>query len=76
MAFHPSGELFASASSAKQKQLKLYHLPTGTAFSNWPTNNTPLGRVNSLAFSSGGEYMAAGNTKGAVLLWNLKHFAN
>jgi hypothetical protein len=32
--------------------------------------------VNSLAFSSGGEYMAAGNTKGAVLLWNLKHFAN
>ncbi|BEI87660.1 uncharacterized protein CcaverHIS019_0103780 [Cutaneotrichosporon cavernicola] len=76
MAFHPSGELFVSASSAKQKQLKLYHLPTGTAFSNWPTNATPLGRVNSLGFSSGGEYMAAGNTKGAVLLWSLKHFAN
>lgn len=53
-----------------------YHLPTGTAFSNWPTNATPLGRVNVLSFSAGGDYMAAGNTKGAVLLWSLKHFAN
>ncbi|KAL1407056.1 U3 snoRNP protein [Vanrija albida] len=75
IAFHPSQEIIASASGAKTDLLKLYHLPSGTAFSNWPTSSTPLGRVNSVKFSPGGEYLTTGNTKGAVLLWSLRHFA-
>ncbi|TXT04990.1 hypothetical protein VHUM_03810 [Vanrija humicola] len=75
IAFHPSDEIIASASSSKNDMLKLYHLPSGTAFSNWPTSSTPLGRVNAVKFSPGGEYLTTGNTKGAVLLWSLKHYA-
>jgi U3 small nucleolar RNA-associated protein 18 len=53
-----------------------YHLPSGTAFANWPTSSTPLGRVNVANFSPNGEYLSVGNTKGAVLLWSLKHYAH
>lgn len=74
--FHPSGELMVSASTAKNDALKLYHLGSGSAFANWPTLNTPLGHVTQAAFSTAGEYLAAGNTRGQVLLWSLKHYAN
>lgn len=75
ISFHPSGELLATASAQKKDALKLYHLPSGTAFSNWPTAATPLGRVSTVNFSPNGEYMSVGNSKGHVLLWSLKHFA-
>ena len=52
-----------------------YHLPSGSAYSNWPVQTTPLGRVSTLGFSSGGEYLATGNQRGKVLLYSLKHFA-
>lgn len=76
LAFHPSGELMVSASTTKNDALKLYHLGTSSAFANWPTPNTPLGHVTQTGFSAGGEYLAAGNTRGQVLLWSLKHYAN
>ena len=53
-----------------------YHLPSGTAYSNWPTQNTPIGRANCVAFSSGGQYFTVGNQRGQVLLYNAKHFGN
>lgn len=73
--FHPSGELLATASAQKKDALRLYHLPSGTAFSNWPTAATPLGRVSTIGFSPNGEFMSVGNSKGHVLLWSLKHYA-
>lgn len=76
ISFHPSGELLATASAQKKDALKLYHLPSGTAFSNWPTAATPLGRVSTVNFSPNGEFMSVGNSKGHVLLWSLKHFAS
>ena len=50
------------------------HIPSFTAFSNWPTSSTPLGHVSSVDFSAGGEYFAIGNTRGRVLLYHLKDY--
>ena len=51
------------------------HLPSLTAFSNWPTSGTPLGHVTSLDFSTGSEYIAIGNSRGRALLYHLRDFA-
>lgn len=50
------------------------HLPSLTVFENWPTAGTPLGRVTSLDFSNGSEYVAIGNSRGKVLLYSLHHY--
>lgn len=50
------------------------HLPSMTAFSNWPTSSTPLGHVTAIDFSAGSEYVAVGNNRGRVLLYHLKDF--
>ncbi|ORX39627.1 WD40-repeat-containing domain protein [Kockovaella imperatae] len=76
LAFHPSSELLVTASDSKRNRLKLYHLASGSAYGNWPTQTTPLGRINAMAFSSGGDYLATGNQRGKVLLYSLKHYAN
>jgi U3 small nucleolar RNA-associated protein 18 len=73
--FHPSGQLLAIASDEKRDQLKFVHLPSCSVFTNWPTAKTPLNRIESMAFSGGGEYFAAGNNAGKVLLYKLKHFS-
>ncbi|KAF8272408.1 WD40-repeat-containing domain protein, partial [Lactarius quietus] len=72
--FNPDSQLLAIASKAQKDQLRLIHMPSLTAFSNWPTSSTPLGHVTSLDFSSGSEYVAIGNTRGRVLLYHLKHY--
>lgn len=53
-----------------------YHLGSGTAYSNWPTSTTPLGRVTTAKFNPGGEYLSVGNQRGNVLLYSVKHYAN
>ena len=58
----------------KRDRLKLVHLPSCSVFNNWPTDRTPLGTVESLAFSPNGGYLAIGNHKGFVLLYQLEHF--
>jgi U3 small nucleolar RNA-associated protein 18 len=50
------------------------HIPSLTAFSNWPTSGTPLGHVTGVDFSAGGEYVAIGNTRGRVLLYHLRDY--
>lgn len=51
------------------------HLPSLTAFSNWPTSSTPLGHVTSVDFSPRSEYIAVGNSRGRVLLYHLRDFS-
>jgi U3 small nucleolar RNA-associated protein 18 len=75
LAFSPDGQLLAMASRMKRDALTLVHVPTLTAFSNWPTSRSPLHYVHSLAFSPGGGYLAIGNAKGRVLLYRLHHYA-
>ncbi|CAE6430462.1 unnamed protein product [Rhizoctonia solani] len=73
--FNHDAQILASASKTKKDQLKLIHTKTLTTFANWPTSGTPLGHVTTLDFSTRSEYLAIGNTRGNVLLYNLRHFA-
>ncbi|KAJ1310786.1 hypothetical protein OPQ81_009306 [Rhizoctonia solani] len=73
--FNHDAQILASASKTKKDQLKLIHTKTLTTFANWPTSGTPLGHVTSLDFSTRSEYLAIGNTRGNVLLYNLRHYA-
>ncbi len=56
--------------------MRLIHVPTGTVFSNWPGQRTPLHKVTAIDFSPGGAYLAVGNRKGKVLLYRLKAYSN
>ena len=74
--FHPSSQLMAYSSTETIDHLRMLHISTGTVFSNWPTNNTPLHKVQCMAFSPGGAFFAIGNDRGKVLLYRLNHFSN
>lgn len=74
LAFHPSSEILALASNCKVDQLRLLHVKSGTIFSNWPTEKTPLRKVQCISFSPSGAYMAAGNDRGRVLLYSVNHY--
>ncbi|QRV91650.1 WD40 domain-containing protein [Ceratobasidium sp. AG-Ba] len=73
--FNHDAQILASASKTKKDQLKLVHTKTLTTFANWPTSGTPLGHVTAIDFSIGSDYLAIGNTRGTVLLYNLRHYA-
>jgi U3 small nucleolar RNA-associated protein 18 len=72
--FHPSSLLMAMSSRIKKDSLKMVHVPSKRVFANWPTDKTPLGYVQCLAFSPGGRYLGIGNDKGKALLYKVKHF--
>ena len=73
--FNPSGEMLAMSSISKDTAVKIVHIQTLTVFQNFP-GTFSLGRVNSLAFSPGGGYMAIGNNKGAANLYRINHYNN
>ncbi|KAI5476117.1 WD-repeat protein [Pseudohyphozyma bogoriensis] len=75
MKFNHDSQILALASKTNKDQLKLVHLPTATVFANWPTQQTPLHHVTAVDFSRGSEWFAAGNSRGKITLWTLKHFA-
>ncbi|KAF7298031.1 Methyltransf-2 domain-containing protein [Mycena chlorophos] len=68
--FNHDAQLMAVASREKKDALRLIHLPSLTAFSNWPTSSTPLGHVTAVDFSAQSEYLVVGNSKGKVLLYH------
>merc|ERR1711933_217708 len=71
--FHHSGELLVGASRGKEDALKVVHMGTGTVFKDWPTSRTPLQRVTALDLSRRSGYLAIGNERGRVLLYQLGH---
>jgi U3 small nucleolar RNA-associated protein 18 len=75
LCFNHNSQLLAIASSTKKDQMRMIHLPSLTAFANWPTSSTPLGHVTSIDFSAGSEYVAVGNNRGRVLLYHLRDFS-
>ncbi|KAI9833102.1 MAG: hypothetical protein M1826_000469 [Phylliscum demangeonii] len=67
LAFSPDGQLLALASRWKQDALRLVHLPSCTVYRNWPTAQTPLGRITAVAFAdygTGGEGGGGGGGSG------------
>ncbi|KAG1855967.1 WD40-repeat-containing domain protein [Suillus subluteus] len=73
--FNHDSQLLAIASNDKKDQMRMVHCPSLTAFGNWPTSSTPLGHVTSVDFSRESEYLAIGNTRGRVLLYQLRQFS-
>ncbi|KAL1844291.1 hypothetical protein VTJ49DRAFT_2348 [Mycothermus thermophilus] len=72
VAFAPDGQLMAFASQHKKDALRLVHLPSCTVYRNWPTEQTPLGRVTAVAFSAAGDVLAVGNDVGKIRLWEIR----
>ena len=70
--FSMDGQLLCMASRWKRDALRLIHLPSCTVYKNWPTAGTPLGRVSSVAWSSGGNFLAVGNEQGKIRLWEIR----
>ncbi len=75
LSFNHDGSLLCMASRKKKDSLRVVHADSLTAFSNWPTDKTPLHYVNSVAFSPRSGYLGVGNDKGAVLTYRLSHFS-
>lgn len=50
----------------------IVHLPSCTVYRNWPTSNTPLGRISSVAISPNSEQLAVANEQGRVRLWEIR----
>jgi WD40 repeat protein len=71
--FSPDGQLFAFASQDKRDALKIVHLPSCTIYKNWPTNQTPLGRVTAVAFGRQSDILAVGNDTGKIRLWQIRN---
>ncbi|KAM3125997.1 hypothetical protein CJJ07_003835 [Candidozyma auris] len=72
--FSPDGQILCVASKQKKDALKLVHMPSGTVFANWPTGNTPLGRVTCVQFSPNSQMLAIANDAGKITLWRLNHY--
>jgi U3 small nucleolar RNA-associated protein 18 len=74
--FSPDGQLLAMASQEKRDALRIIHVPSCTVYRNWPTNDTPLGRVSSLAWGEMNEegelVLAIANDQGKIRLWQVR----
>jgi U3 small nucleolar RNA-associated protein 18 len=72
--FSPSSEMMVIASRNKKDAFKVVHMPSGTTYTNWPTQFTPFSYVQDIAFSADNRKMAVSNDKGKVLLYDLFHY--
>jgi len=73
--FHPSSQLLNFFSREKRNAVRFAHFPSGRVFSNWPTEQSPLGRVVASSYNSRGDSVAFANKDGIVQVYNLKHFS-
>jgi WD40 repeat protein len=71
--FSPDGQLMAFGSQHKKDALRLVHLPTCTVYRNWPTEQTPLGRITAVAFGNQSDLLAVGNDTGKIRLWEIRN---
>ncbi|KAK5990642.1 putative U3 small nucleolar RNA-associated protein 18 [Cladobotryum mycophilum] len=72
LTFSPDGQLLAFGSREKKDALRLAHLPSCTVYRNWPTAQTPLGRITAVAFGGGSNLLAVGNDTGKIRLWEIR----
>lgn len=49
----------------------IVHLPSCTVYRNWPTSNTPFGRISAVAISPGSDLLAVANEQGRIRLWEI-----
>lgn len=73
LTFSPDGQVLAMASRWKKDALRLVHLPTCTVFRNWPTANTPFGRISAVCWGdvAGVLKLIVGNETGRLMCWDI-----
>ncbi|XP_072502832.1 U3 small nucleolar RNA-associated protein 18 homolog [Notamacropus eugenii] len=77
MAFNPTTEILAIASSEANEATRLVHLPSCTVFLNFPVNRIKqISLAQTLDFSPRSGYFALGNNKGKALLYRLYHYSD
>ncbi|EEA28064.1 hypothetical protein EYB25_000992 [Talaromyces marneffei] len=69
--FAPDGQFMVMASKWKRDALRLVHLPSCTVYRNWPTSNTPFGRITAVAISPQSNLLAVANEQGKIRLWEI-----
>jgi U3 small nucleolar RNA-associated protein 18 len=74
LTFSADGQLLATASRMKRDAMRLIHVESMTAFSNWPTSKSPLHYVHSVAISPSGGFLCIGNARGRAVMYRLHHF--
>ena len=70
--FSPDGQIMAFGSRHKKDSLRLAHLPSCTVYRNWPTEQTPLGRITAVAFGRKSDMLAVANDVGKIRLWEIR----
>lgn len=68
----PDGQILVMSTKWDKDALRLVHLPSCTLYKNWPTAQTPLGRVTAVAFGSGSDILAVGNEQGKIRLFEIR----
>ncbi|KAK2740239.1 hypothetical protein FQN55_008965 [Onygenales sp. PD_40] len=71
LVFSADGQLMVMASRWKKDALRLIHLPSCTVYKNWPTSNTPLGRISAVAVAPTSDMLAVANEQGKIRLWEI-----
>ncbi|KAJ9384570.1 hypothetical protein DTO063F5_4640 [Paecilomyces variotii] len=71
LVFSSDGQLMVMASRWKRDALRLVHLPSCTVYRNWPTSNTPFGRISSVAISPASDMLAVANEQGKIRVWEI-----
>ncbi|EEH47730.2 uncharacterized protein PADG_03814 [Paracoccidioides brasiliensis Pb18] len=51
--------------------LHIVHLPSCTVYKNWPTSNTPFGRISAVAIAPTSDMLAVANEQGKIRLWEI-----
>ena len=72
LVFSPDGQLLAFATRHKKDTLRLAHLPSCTVYRNWPTEQTPFGRITAVAFGRQSDLLAVGNDAGKIRMWQIR----
>ncbi|KAF4624737.1 hypothetical protein G7Y89_g13433 [Cudoniella acicularis] len=68
----PDGQLLAFGTKWKKDGLRLAHLPSCTVYKNWPTSQTPLGRITAVAFGKQSDMLAVANESGKIRLFEIR----
>ncbi|KAG5289372.1 U3 snoRNA associated protein [Histoplasma ohiense] len=71
LVFSADGQLLVMASRWKKDALRLIHLPSCTVYKNWPTSNTPFGRISAVAIAPTSDTLAVANEQGKIRLWEI-----
>ncbi|CAJ0610270.1 unnamed protein product [Cylicocyclus nassatus] len=74
IAFNHDSQIMAFSSNAKQNQVRLLHVATGTTFSNFPKKHEKMTNVECVEFSPHSAYLGIGCANGQLILERLNHF--